>query len=993
MVGRATELGRILESLGRVEAGQPRVQVISGEAGVGKSRLLAEFVEAARAAGSLVVGGACIPLVAAGLPYHPLLQALRRLATELDPELVEWLNEPAQGELRQLFPGAQPGAPRPDENSVSRLFEAFAELVERVSSDRLLVLTIEDVHWSDRSTLDLLSFLARVSTGGRLLLVVTVRTEGAPLRGEVIECLTELRRARYTDHLELRRLSRDQTAELIAAIRGSDVPAALVDEIYARSEGNPFFVEELLAGAPEMGLSPSLRDLALAQVAALSERAQQLLRAAAAAGRSVEHDLLVRVAGLDEARPDVLREILRHHVLTLEQETDRYRFRHALVREAVYDEVLPGERQRLHLAYARALSETVDGQALDPAAAAEVAYHWDRAGARESAYVAYLRAARAAKSSYAHHEALGHYQRALELADTEGLQSAEPVAPSLLREIADTAYLAGEPALATGFMRRALDAMGPDSDPLALGQVLGHLARCQSDEGRSVEGLETMEAAVRMVADQPPSQGKAQVLADYGRLLFESMRLEDAVPLNRVALELARTVGASTIEAEALITLGASVAEVEDYEEGLSLLRESLRIARDLGDVRLMIRATKNLTVYLDMGGRNEEAVALERAAVEQARQMGVGHSLGCSVMVNLVHSLIDLGRFDEAEEVARDAMDHALDSLIGTYLTTALIHLAAERRDADLAARVLAQHPELARLGDSMGGGASEGIALEAAIAQARWAVVRETAAQLSHLPNIFQQWPQLATAGIHAEAELATMARHRRDEAAAEECKRRAAALYDALLGLPLPATLPRARIDAMRACAAAQMSRVKGLSEPEVWSRAVHALEVAGSPQSLADARYRWAEAILGAGGDRSEAVSILRDAYRSARDLRIMPLVKEIEGLARRARIEIEEGMPGQGAPPDAGLGLTRRELEVLRLIAVGATNREIARRLFVGEKTVATHVSNILGKLEAANRVEAVAIASRAIGNLGDASLLREAEAERDSPPGEARNRH
>jgi DNA-binding NarL/FixJ family response regulator len=151
------------------------------------------------------------------------------------------------------------------------------------------------------------------------------------------------------------------------------------------------------------------------------------------------------------------------------------------------------------------------------------------------------------------------------------------------------------------------------------------------------------------------------------------------------------------------------------------------------------------------------------------------------------------------------------------------------------------------------------------------------------------------------------------------------------------------------------------------------AVQACEAGGSPQALADARYRLAEALLGAGGGRTEAATALRQALQGARDMRILPLVREIEGLAKRARIELEAAAPATALEgPGARLGLTRRELEVLRLIAAGRTNREIATRLFVGEKTVATHVSNILGKLGASNRVEAVAIASRVMPDLAEA---------------------
>jgi DNA-binding CsgD family transcriptional regulator len=971
IVGRDVELGQLLEALDRVTVGQPGVVVISGEAGVGKTRLLAEFVGRARSAGSIVTGGACVQLAAGGLPYHPLSQALRGLEPQLDRELTAWLDEPARRELRHLFPGRQEMAPKPDANSVSRLFDAFVGLVERVGSDRVLTVAIEDLQWADRSTLDLLSFVVRAAERGRLLVVVTVRSDDVPLRTDLVEYLAELGRARRIDQLELRRFGREETAALMEAIQGA-CPSSLVDEIYAWSDGNPFFVEELLAGPPQARrLSPSLRSVALAQVAALSEAAQQIVRVASIAGRSVDQDHLVGLAGLDETGSVGLREALRHHVLTLEPETDRYWFRHALVREAVYDDVLPGERKRLHRAYAQTLSATIEGRSPDlAAAAAELAYHWDRAGDAERAFAAYLEAARTAQGSYAHHEALRHYQRALEIADSGG--SPESVAPALLQEMADAARLAGDADRAAGLVQRALGVMGPEADPLDLGLALGQLAQRQWELAETAQALETIERAVGVVADLPPSQGKAQVFADHGRLLLLSMRLAEAATRSREALALASTAGARIEATDALITLGASVAAIEDYEEGLSLLRQGIEIADELDDVDLTTRAYMNTTYTLDMAGRSEEAVAIGRRGLDKARQMGVGRTLGSLIMVNLMDSLTQLGRFDEAEQLGREARDRSLSPLIAIYLATSLMRLAAERRDADGAANALGGLPQLGPSTGPILGAPSEYVEVQAAMAQGRWGVVREAAYRATALSDLSEELPEIFLFGIRAEAELAELARLGRDQRSIEDCDRHATVLYDALTSLALPARFPRARIDALMALGAAQLTRVRGKSDREAWARAVGACELGGSPQALADARYRLAEALLGSGGGRADAAIALRLALRVARELRIRPLIEEVESLAQRARIELEEvaAVPPP-AEPGAELRLTRRELEVLRLVAAGRTNRQIAERLFVGEKTVATHVSNILGKLGAANRVEAVAIAGRVIPDLAE----------------------
>jgi DNA-binding CsgD family transcriptional regulator/tetratricopeptide (TPR) repeat protein len=970
IVGRALELNQLLEALGRVTVSQPGVVVISGEAGVGKTRVMAEFLECARGSGSIVIGGACVQLAVGGMPYHPLSQALRGLESQFDPELTAWLDEPARRELRHLFPGRQGPAPKVDANSISRLFEAFVDFVERVGAERVLTIAIEDLQWADRSTLDLLSFLVRAVDRGRLLVVATLRTEDSPLRTDLVEFLTELRRARKIEEVELHRLGRDETARLIEAIQGGS-SAALVDEIYARSDGNPFFVEELLAGPPEARrLSPSLREVALGQVAALSESAQHVVRVACIAGRSVDHDLLVKVAGLGPTESAGIHETLRHHVLMLEPDTDRFRFRHAIVREAVYDEVLPGERRRLHRIYAQILAAAMAGGPPDAASAAELAYHWDRAGVAELAFAAYLQAARVAEESYAHHEALRHYMRAIDLADSHGATGL--ATPELLREAADAARLAGDVECAVDLVRRALDSMGPDADPLDLGLALGQLAQRLWEFAEPARGLETIERAVHVVADLPPSQGKAQVFADHARLLLLSMRLEKAATRSREALALAEAVGAKTEAADALITLGSSLAAIDDYEAGLALLRQGSEMADALNDPFLITRAAMNLTYALAAGGRDEELVAVGRVALARARQIGVGRSLGCMILVNVMDGLIDLGRFEEAEHLAGEALERMLNPLNVNDLGSGLLRLAAEWRDLDMAVQALALLPPLGPSAEPTLGMPTEYVEMYAAMIQGHWSVAREVATRATSTSTYSQELPEIFVSGIRAEAEMAALARLRRDERSIVECDRQAATFYDALTSLVLPTRMSRLKLEVQIALGAAHLTRVRGRSDPDAWARAVQACELAASPQTLADARYRYAEALLGAGGGRLEATVLLRGALAAARELRIQPLVHEIEGLSERARIDLEEAAPAPASKePGHGLGLTRRELEVLRLIAAGRTNREIAERLFVGQKTVATHVSNILSKLGAANRVEAVAIAGKAIPNLAE----------------------
>ena len=242
-----------------------------------------------------------------------------------------------------------------DQSAQARLFELLLGLFGRLSEQRPLVLVVEDLHWADRSTRDLLAFLARNLRRERVLLVVTYRND-EPGQQRLGPYLAELDRGGPVQRLELARLDRGETAAQLVGILGAAPPADLVDAIFGRSEGNPFFTEELLAacGPARMRCRATLRDLLRGRVEALPERSQDLLAAVAVAGRQVPHRLLASVAGLDHRElADALRVAVAHQLLVIRPGEDGYEFRHALLREVVDADLLPGERARLHTAYAR----------------------------------------------------------------------------------------------------------------------------------------------------------------------------------------------------------------------------------------------------------------------------------------------------------------------------------------------------------------------------------------------------------------------------------------------------------------------------------------------------------------------------------------------------------------------------------------------------------------------------------------------------------------
>jgi predicted ATPase len=362
-VGRTQELAWLRELLARAADGQAPVAVIGGEAGIGKTRLVDQLATTASEQGVRVLRGGCVPLGEEGVPFAPVTEALRSLAGALDAAELEAVAGPARTELSQLLPDlawtVEPVAAnaRIAGASQGRLFELLLGVVERLAQRAPLLWVMEDLHWADRSTRDLLAFLAASLRSGRVLLVLTFRSDELhrlhPLRG----LLGELARNRRVQRLELARFTRAELAEQLAGLIGDDPPPQMVDDIYARSAGNPFFAEELLLVGDSPGaLPPNLQEVLLTRVVRLGPSTQQLLRVAAAAGPGVTQPMLAAVAGMDEAALlDGLREAVDQQLLLPEPGGAGYVFRHALVAEAVYGELLPGERVRLHVALAGAL--------------------------------------------------------------------------------------------------------------------------------------------------------------------------------------------------------------------------------------------------------------------------------------------------------------------------------------------------------------------------------------------------------------------------------------------------------------------------------------------------------------------------------------------------------------------------------------------------------------------------------------------------------------
>ena len=977
-VGRTEELARLRELLARAADGRPQVAMIGGEAGVGKTRLVERLAASASGQGVRVLDGGCVPLGEEGLPFAPVVEALR----DLDAAELEAVAGPARAELDRLLHDLAWGGEAVAAGAVAgagqgRLLELLLGLVQRLAATAPLLWVMEDLHWADRSTRDLLAFLAASLRSERVLLVGTFRSDELDRLHPLRRLLGELARNRRTQRLELPRFSRAEVAEQLAGLLGADPPTGLVEAIYARSEGNPFYAEELLlAGADGGGgpgaLPPSLQEVLLTRVVRLSHRTQQLLRVTAAAGPGVAQPLLAVVAGMDDqALLAGLREAVDQQLLLPEPGGEGYVFRHALLAEAVYGELLPGERVGLHTALARALEAGVDAGGTPATRAARLAYHWAAAGDQPRALAASLEAAAAAERVYAFAEAQLQLERVLALwdrvADAEARAGMDRVA--LLSRCAEAAYAAGDPARATQLVRQALPLVDEVSQPRRAGLLYEQLARCLRLLDNP-DALGAQQEAARLVAPEPSSE-RARVLGSLAQLLALLSRFGEARGLAEEAVAMARQVGARTEEATARTALGSALIQLGNADAGLAELEAARRLATQASDVVVMLRAIVNHSDGLLAAGRLEEAATVALDGLQEAHRLGMARSWGPYLAGNATEALVALGRWDQAEQVSRQGLETAPSDAASVPLLLFRTALELGRGDLDAAqARLQAVRrllPSPTPMAQSAGG-LSAGLA-ELALSRGDLEQAKQLAAEAVPLAAANPRYAApVYTLGMRIEADRAELARARHPGQPAPDDGTASALLERLAQASGGPAATGIPELAAWHATALAERSRQECPSDSAAWAAAVTAWDRLGQPYRVAYAGFRQVEALLTA-GDRESAAVVLGRAAEITGRLGARPLETEIRALARRARLDLA---PHAGAPavvsgastPAEQLGLTPREAEVLALVAAGRSNRQIAQALFISPKTASVHVSNILAKLGVAGRVEAAAIAHR-----------------------------
>ena len=510
-----------------------------GESGVGKSRLVAELEARATADGARVLSGECVELGEGELAYAPLVTALRPLVRDADPVL-DALPDDIRAELATLLPGlvATIRGHERGAGDQARVFEALLAVLDGLARETPVVLVVEDLHWADASTRAFLRFLAATLSTEPLLIVATYRPDELHRRHPLRPLLAELERVRAL-RIDLAGLSRDELAEQLGDILGAAPDAALVERLYARSEGNPLFTEELLAAGTDGrgSLPPSLAAALALRIDRLGEDAQEVVRVLSAGG-VLDDALLAEVSGLDRrALRDGLREAMAAHIVVLHGE--RYTLRHALMAEAVHDDLLPGERAELHRALARRAVRRPTGPETGAQRAAAIAHHYLAAGDQPAALAAAVRAGMAAMDVQAFGEGATLFERALELwdrvPDAAALTGTDQA--DLLERAAGCHVYADDPGRAVTLARRALKLVDPEQDPRRVAWIHGLLQRSLWTLLRQDEAMEELERGLALVADDEPSPQRAGLLARHAKALTLQSRYHRAVREARRALD------------------------------------------------------------------------------------------------------------------------------------------------------------------------------------------------------------------------------------------------------------------------------------------------------------------------------------------------------------------------------------------------------------------------------------------------------------------------
>ncbi|PVZ12055.1 helix-turn-helix transcriptional regulator [Actinomycetospora cinnamomea] len=1016
---RAADAAVLARAWDRARGAGALTVVVTGDAGAGKSRLVRGLAARVEDDGGVVVSGAAVD-VGEQLPLWPVATGLRRLLRAPDdaPPAVRAAGAALEQSREELAALLEPGPATAV--SGGHLLELVRRVLVDLAAAAPVLLVVDDLHWADRTTRELLVSLVAHLADEPVLVVATARSDALDPAHPLRRMLPELARDRAVRMLELAPLPRDAVEEIVRDEGGDDDLAALV---WHRSGGNAFIVAETMAAVSEGaadGLSPGLRGLVLGRLAGLSRPAQTVVAALSLGEEPVAHRLLAAVVALPE---DDLLAALREAAeaaMVVVDHGEAYALRHGLLRDVVAAELMPGERRSLHRRYALALEEATDGGDPDPAVTLRRAHHWARADDPERALPAVVHAADLAERMHEFGTAHRHWMAALDLATDRGsptasllpghvpraLPPADRDAGVLLRRAADSAQLAGEYDAAVALLRRLV----PDPAGAGVGELpaVVRLGRSLLDAGHTADAVRVLHDAGRAASraggtDRDPAL--AAVHAAYAEALLITGDVSGARREAEQALAVSRAGGEQAEQAAMLATLGFALAYLENPDAGLAAVSEGLMIAERTGDAAAVGRAYQAWADLLSGPlGELHEGVEIARQGVARMRDLGLARSTGVRLLATAANGLFRLGRWSEASDAVDEAWALRPTGADALEVRLARCRLQVGRgefveADEDLRAVDLLALDGTGEEAPPPGAAAPD----EAASAETprRGTVASRYRVPLLTLRSGIEMWrgrPDLARDlvargldvaertpddvflvaplvwhGLRAEAE-AVVRGVPVDRTALERLGR-----HMTRLEARVPHTVPALRrtvLAYVRMCHA-EAGRAAGAPDPVAWGKVAETWSALLNPYPAAYALLRRADALLATGARRGEAARALRAAAETATGMGARPFLDEIAALARRARIDIAHAGDAvvSGGAGTAGrstaerrapelAGLTPREHEILAVLAEGLSNRQIAQRLYISERTVAVHVSRVLTKTGTRSRTQAAALLQR-----------------------------
>jgi class 3 adenylate cyclase/tetratricopeptide (TPR) repeat protein len=858
IVGRVAERKALLTAYGEVVAGRPQVLLITGAAGIGKTRLVEELCAQAEAAagGAQVLLGESAPLAGATLAYGPFVAALRAQAG--------WLL-------------ADDGTP--DMLAARhRLFVRVLELLGSLAARSPVVLVLEDLHWADDSSRELFAFLTVRLRDQAVMLVGTLREE--ELAGRVGQWLAELERRSRVTRLRLGRLADGDIAELVAGLLPSDAASAdRVAAVVDAADGNPLYAREIAHAGPR-ALPASIADAVLAKAAELSPQSRAVVDQVCIADGGMSHELLAAAVPLAEKR---LLASARRAVASglLVPADDGYTFSHTLTRQVLYAHLLPGERRHLHQRLAEALATRPDS---DPGLLAQ---HWHLAGSPDRAGPAAVLAARQAVAERAYPEAVRSYALAVELSAW-----VPEAGPALLEEAARAAGWAGDPERAAGWIAEALTQSG-GAAPTDRARLLERLGRYRFDARDLNAAVDAAERAVTLLPDGPPSALRARVLAALatGRMLLGDFG--GALPVAERAVKEAQQAGAVAEHAHGLATLGIVLAHRGEFDAGIAALRTSFSLARRTGNVEDIVRAAADHVYLLYTASRFTEALDVAKEGRAVAESLGAPPALTSTLDNNVAAALIATGRWAEAGRLLAELVGESSGKATH-YLELLQLELAVGQGDSQRAANLAAALGK-APPDPGLAGPLRACLAEQALYAGQLAAAAGEVLDGLATLAGTgwAEEEIRLLAAGARVAADVAALPAADRPGDLPEAWERVAVTFPERARVITDADGRGQPAVAAFGALTAAEHARQNRTDDPATWRAVADTWRAAGQPYREAYARLREAQ-VAARAGQRDQAAHAVAAGEGLARKLPSGTLLSLAEEVARRAGLNAGTG---------------------------------------------------------------------------------------------------